>query len=164
MLQIFTKRRGEKGFTLIELLVVIAIIGILATIVLVSLNTARQKARDSRRIGDLRQLQLALEIFADNNNGNYPTTAQGTAILTPDEMPSVPSDPLNGNDYPYCANGTTDYTLGANLEDDEHGALDNDVDAATANCAFSVGSDPLTCGASGVPPSGDLNGEYCVQS
>ncbi len=61
----------EKAFTLIELLVVIAIIGLLATIVLVSLNTARGKARDTRRKADLHQIQLALEMYYDDN-GNYP--------------------------------------------------------------------------------------------
>lgn len=61
----------QKGFTLIELLVVIAIIGLLATIVLVSLNTARKKARDTRRIADFHQIAQALEFFYDQV-GKYP--------------------------------------------------------------------------------------------
>ena len=61
----------QKGFTLIELLVVISIIGLLATIVLVSLNSDRGKARDARRKADLRQLQLALQIYYDKND-RYP--------------------------------------------------------------------------------------------
>ena len=56
----FLKRKTKAGFTLIELLVVIAIIGVLASIVLASLNTARQKSRDARRITDLKQIQFAL--------------------------------------------------------------------------------------------------------
>ena len=64
-------RISQKGFTLIELLVVIAIIGLLSRIVLVSLNSARIKARDARRLSDMRQIQLALELYYDNN-GSYP--------------------------------------------------------------------------------------------
>jgi len=63
--------RKNRGFTLIELLVVIAIIGLLSSIVLVSLNSARQKARDARRLSDMRQIQLALELYYDSN-GAYP--------------------------------------------------------------------------------------------
>lgn len=62
----------NKGFTLIELLVVIAIIGLLASIVLVSLNSARMKARDAKRLADIKQIQLAIEMFYDHY-GYYPS-------------------------------------------------------------------------------------------
>lgn len=57
----------NKGFTLIELLVVIAIIGLLATIVMVSLNSARMKARDARKQADFKNISLALNLFYDKN-------------------------------------------------------------------------------------------------
>ncbi|USN53720.1 MAG: type II secretion system protein [Candidatus Nomurabacteria bacterium] len=62
----------KKGFTLIELLVVIAIIGILSAIGLVSLNGAREKARDAQAKSDLGQMRTALTLFADDNGGEYP--------------------------------------------------------------------------------------------
>jgi len=61
----------NKGFTLIELLVVIAIVGILSSVVFASLNNARAKARDAKRLSDMRQMQIALELYYDSF-GRYP--------------------------------------------------------------------------------------------
>jgi len=61
----------KRAFTLIELLVVIAIIGVLSNIVLASLNTARMKARDSKRVSDAQEIRKALELYYDDY-GHYP--------------------------------------------------------------------------------------------
>ncbi len=108
-------KKTQKGFTLIELLVVIAIIGILSSVVLASLNSARRKSRDARRMADLQQIKLAAELYFDANGSQYPATLDG---LAPEYIGAVPTDPL-GPDYEYeLASSTTDYCLGANLEDD----------------------------------------------
>jgi prepilin-type N-terminal cleavage/methylation domain-containing protein len=143
------------GFTLIELLVVIAIIGILASIVLASLNTARLKARDARRIADIRQIQLALELYADANSQSYPASDEqgvdsvtGFRAIATKFISSVPQDPVDGTDtakgYQYqsflssagavcnAATGCAFYQLGASLEQTDNNALKGDVDGCVA--------------------------------
>lgn len=65
------KGKKKKGFTLVELLVVIAIIGILAAVGVTALSGARVKARDAKRIADLKQIQSALELYY-TEQGSYP--------------------------------------------------------------------------------------------
>lgn len=71
-------KNNKKGFTIIELLIVIAIIGLLATISVVALNGTRLKGRDAARIGNIKQIQTALELYYNDQN-SYPVSA--TAIV-----------------------------------------------------------------------------------
>lgn len=133
------KSDAKKGFTLIELLVVIAIIGLLSTLAVVALNSARQKSRDSKRVADIKQIQTALELYFADQNG-YPTAATGVELGAPAQkalcsnggwktacvagtdttymglVPQKPS-PVDGtctagnNDYTYTSAAGTTYTI-----------------------------------------------------
>jgi len=143
-MQIFHKK--FKGFTLVELLVVIAIIGLLASIVLVSLSAAREKARDSRRKADLKQISTAIELFyavagsypkegcnEDSSNGCSHAddwwTGNGLAAdyngHNISEFIQLPIDPVNDSTYyyhyePHCDRSGTKqgYQISTRLEQD----------------------------------------------
>ncbi|MDO8522370.1 MAG: type II secretion system protein [bacterium] len=153
-------RMKNKGFTLIELLVVIAIIGILSSVVLASLNTARQKGRDARRISDVKQIQLALELYYDSNQF-YPLTIGTTAssvLITGSYISSIPVDPVSNVTYSYAplatAGATTaatacssssvcaSYVLLATLENTTNTVLSSDVDTGLGALTC---TDPAYC-------------------
>ncbi len=74
-------KQNQKGFTLIELLVVIAIIGLLASVVLLALNSARSKSRDAKRVADIRQMASGLELYYNDCN-SYPQLAATKLLAT----------------------------------------------------------------------------------
>lgn len=80
--RLFSIHHTRKGFTLIELLVVIAIIGILAAVVLVSLNASRQKGRNAARVRMVQEYAKALEVARANSpTFSYPTITGAWACL-----------------------------------------------------------------------------------
>lgn len=124
-------KKAERGFTLIELLVVIAIIGILSSVVLASLNSARERSRDARRLADLQQIKLAAELYFDTNNAYPADIYDADNGLAPDFIGSVPFDPIGTNvEYAYEAAGSpslTSYCLGAVLEGADNAPQSNEA-------------------------------------
>lgn len=133
------RNKNKAGFTLIELLVVIAIIGLLASVVLLALNSARAKSRDAKRLADVRQIASALELYF-NDVSAYPSIGytsaakfgsantsaynpSGTIVqLTPTYIGLIPTSPApqdgscavtgaGGNDYWYQSTTGSTYTL-----------------------------------------------------
>lgn len=160
----------RKGFTLIELLVVIFIIGLLASIVVVSVNTARMKARDARRMQDLDSIRSAIELYIDNNGAppdpsglstyyNSNVAAQWSALQTSlsQFIPVLPKDPVEGRQIHYISTGCTpvsgtssarylykedgiDYKLGCLLEKSCAGL--NTSDGGVSDAWYEIGSKP----------------------
>lgn len=115
----------SAGFTLIELLVVISIIGLLASVILVSLQSARSRSRDAKRVADMNQIAKGLELYYNENSG-YPV---GTGVFASSTAPglskfivSFPSAPKPadgscvdgsspGNNVYYYAGVAKNYTL-----------------------------------------------------
>lgn len=145
---------------MIELLVVISIIGILASIGLVSFSGAQKQARDSQRKSDLKQYQSSLEIFANKNNGLFPSrinvsgAVASSALCNDLGLTSCPEDPRNAEDstfiYRYQSNGTgasmadaTDYVLWGKIEN-----------AATTTYWVNCSNGNVGTVTAGIPPTG----------
>lgn len=129
LIDIPKQNKYKKAFTLIELLVVIAIIGLLSTIVMIALSSARIKARDAKRISDLREIVTALEEYA-SDNGQYPigfgclnddcndssAPTGSLLVLVPKYLTKIPEDPnmidySTDAGYAYVSSNGSGYSL-----------------------------------------------------
>ena len=103
-------RLSRAAFTLIELLVVIAIIAILAALLLPALGRAKERARITQCLSNLRQLGGGLKMYVDDNNGTFPPHANMHGAQPQPPEREVYSAALGGRDqqpaYAHCAKAT----------------------------------------------------------
>jgi prepilin-type N-terminal cleavage/methylation domain-containing protein len=173
------------GFTLIELLVVIAIIGVLAAIVMTALGEARESARNTRRIADIKEIQKALYTYMATN-GNFPRIS-GTHCIGKNDgetcwgdqnrpgstalnqiiqrhLRTLPTDPLPdrgwGDRYMYLdgfinSDGTTCAPVSQNGQFILYRT--EVIPLTPSNCPIGI---PACCGTGG--PCGNNGGYYCA--
>lgn len=145
-------RQTARGFTLVELLVVVAIIAVLASSVLAAVGSARAKARDAKRIAEIKEIKNALNLYHDSNFSYPSTTPEGFSgedaaiqfLASPESggfLPAVPEIPGVAVSFFYrgikedgseCVNSTdicTKFVLGTTLES-SNATLESDSDTA----------------------------------
>ena len=152
----------RQGFTLIELLVVIAIIGLLSTMAVVSLNGAREKARDAQRVSDVKQISTALEMFyaskdtylACTNGGGSDILVSACIEATGFDIANIAifTDP-NGEGLCVADDTSCDYTI-------------TDMSASTYEICFALesGSGSLVAGLASVSEGSTMANSCTVHS
>ena len=128
-----------------ELLITIAIIAILSAVVFTAIGSQRAKARDARRISEIKELATALSVF-DNLEGYYPESIYPDAaspLVAKGQYTKMPLDPFSDLQYAYIGlgcymNECSGFHLGASLET-ENVILESDADGNSGSSGFDGG-------------------------
>ena len=157
MKKVISPRKGKssaaRGFTLMELLVVIGIIAILAGLLMPAISKAKQKASRTKCMNNMRQLNLALGMYADDNEGQYPARKRKPNTWVKALKPFYKDEgvlrcPADGffQERSYIVNGFNDYFQSV-LSPKDYGMFTNHVwPAGMKVSAIPLPSDTITFG------------------
>ncbi len=138
-------KTNQKGFTLIEMLVVVAIVGILSSVVVVGLSGARSKARDARRISDVKSIQNYLETNYTAASGYLPDPGTNTCVTGMTGSVDANGCLLDPQSkvYQYTYGGSSQsYKVGIGLENDENNNFSSTI------CPSAITEVPAYCATS----------------
>jgi prepilin-type N-terminal cleavage/methylation domain-containing protein len=109
-----------SGFTLIELMIVIAILGILSGLFVTQYPAVQRRARDANRQSDIKQYQVAMELYFDRNNGSYLTSTGGSPYGQCGNLnlTNCPEDPKSPPTY-RIESDSSQYVIWATLEQED---------------------------------------------
>ncbi len=123
--------KANRGFTLIELLVVIAIIGILSSVVLASLNTARNKGADAAVKSNLANARAEAELFYDSNNNTYTGVCGTGAANTIGDSVAAAADAVGTTTTGACNANATAWAASVGLKAGGYYCVDSSGNATT---------------------------------
>ncbi|MEX0935030.1 MAG: type II secretion system protein [Candidatus Paceibacterota bacterium] len=137
-----------RGFTLIELLVVIAIIGILASVVLASLNTARDKGSDAAIKSNLNNARAQSELYYDDNDNSYSGVCTASSTDSPAGIADFEEAADGENGDADCDDSADEWAMEAILSDGSFYCVDSSgaaIDGSTGTGVYPTGSEATRC-------------------
>lgn len=133
--------KADRGFTLIELLVVIAIIGILSSVVLASLNTARNRGADAAVKSNLANARAEAELYYDSNNNSYANVCgSGTNAIGDNVQAALSASGSTAAVTTACSSTATTWVAKAPLKTGSQYYCVDSTGAATTTTSSTLGS------------------------
>lgn len=136
------QEKGKEGFTFIELLVVIAVIGLISSIILMSLERRQRNAEDQTIIGELHQVRSQAEAFYVNHEGYQELCASDQTLTEEGRMGELEDSIESKGGELECGDSTSDYAVSSSLNQGDYWCVDSHGASHEVNSLITTTSCP----------------------